>query len=231
MSAFTDTITAAAMVTTAPPASVPGVTMPPDLAALGWSLIPMRNHLYHAQHPIHGRTAAPTMLYGDAPDFSHMRRQIQDILDEVRGFSEYIPTAPATPAPPKKRTASERLAAVGQTIRDKAAAVGIMQTVVERLGNQHCTGRPWYRTTPNGKRYLYAIHPAGRPCPVCGSHPDEGARLRKMIAEEGSEEAIHHLQLMAAAKDYESAKAKLQRLAEQLQTIDRLIWQLEAATK
>jgi hypothetical protein len=219
----------AAMVTTAPPAIAPGVTMPPDLAALGWVLIPMRNHLYHAQHPTHGRTAAPTLLT-NADDFAHMRRQIQDIVDEVRGFSETIPTAPATPAPAKKRTASERLTAIGQTIRDKQAAVGIMQTVVERLGNQHCTGRPWYRTTPNGKRYLYAIHPAGRVCPICGEHP-EGARLRKMIAEADTPEATNHLQLMTAAADYQKAREKLQRLNEQLQTIDRLIWQLEAATK
>jgi DNA repair exonuclease SbcCD ATPase subunit len=110
------------------------------------------------------------------------------------------------------------------------AAVGVMAVVVERLGNQHCTGRPWYRTTPNGKRYLYAIHPAGRPCPICGSHPD-GARLRKMIAEAESEEATRHLQLMTAANDYQKAREKLQRLEDQLQTIDRLIWQLEAATK
>jgi DNA repair exonuclease SbcCD ATPase subunit len=151
-------------------------------------------------------------------------------MDEVRGFSETIPTFPATPAPAKKRTASERLTAIGQTIRDKQAAVGIMQTVVERLGNQHCTGRPWYRTTDKGKRYLYAIHPAGRPCPICGSHPD-GARLRKMIAEADTDEATKHQQLMTAAADYQKAREKLQRLEEQLQTIDRLIWQLEAATK
>jgi phosphoglycerate-specific signal transduction histidine kinase len=52
-----------------------------------------------------------------------------------------------------------------------------------------------------------------------------------MIAEADSEEATRHLQLMTAANDYQKAREKLQRLEEQLQHIDRLIWQLEAATK
>jgi hypothetical protein len=36
---------------------------------------------------------------------------------------------------------------------------------------------------------------------------------------------------MTAANDYQKAREKLQRLEDQLQHIDRLIWQLEAATK
>jgi hypothetical protein len=193
------------------------IQLPARLTDAGWELIEDTPGTWIATHPRYGATP-PTIFSGHRPDLAqkYMVEKISLLMPPDEGLT--------------LTSISHRLTSINDGVAQLESQATQLENEIERLNRNRCTGRPWYRTAGSGTVFLYANHTAGTTCPLCGRHP-EGGRLRRFIGEETAPPAQDVLEAMANQRLWVEATSQRDEVKRQLQHIDRLIWQLEAATK
>ena len=205
------------MVTTAPLAIPPCVTIPARLKDGGWELIEDTPGTWIATHPRYGATA-PTIFSGHRPDLAqkYMVEKIAQLMPPDEGLT--------------LTSISHRLTSINEEVGIMERMVSDLHKVIARLEPHRCIGTIRYRSAASGTHFVYTDHTAGAICPYCGTHP-EGKRYRKYHGEDETATAENAKEAVSDQQEYLAACAERDALESKLQRIKRLIWQLETATK